>query len=183
MVFTLNALFTKPAYSVAPIIVVAVLNDAGYDKYLAIEKNVSTCNGTAQWTASNCTSLGSNGNGTALSIDRSEHYDRLFSTMFYIACLYPLACVVLEAVCFIPYRLKFRHRRDQEEMGASIEKEKYYDSTMKDATTHCWFWYWLIVIYVKGLVPGGWYFGTLWATEQQLDMFLSDTVFTIKYST
>lgn len=78
LVFTLNALITKPAISVAPIVITSVLNIRRYSEFVK----------------------------SPTSFTDSQVSD-LFDLMFWLVCLFPLATGVIEALVLLPYRMKF----------------------------------------------------------------------------
>uniref|UniRef100_A0A914WHR8 Uncharacterized protein n=1 Tax=Plectus sambesii TaxID=2011161 RepID=A0A914WHR8_9BILA len=109
MVFTLNALITKPANSFAPMIVVFFLSRADYASYNKMKHAQSAFhsldNSTVAW---NATVADSSMMTSALE---AQSFDHLFDVMFIVACVFPLICAVVEGLALTPYRLKFRHRR------------------------------------------------------------------------
>ncbi|XP_017309640.1 transmembrane protein 180-like isoform X2 [Ictalurus punctatus] len=82
MVFGTNALFTKPAQSLAPMLVVSILNQYGYEEL----KDGSV-------------------------IDQSA-LDALHSTMFYLVCLVPLFITALQFLCWKPFSIRDSHTID-----------------------------------------------------------------------
>uniref|UniRef100_A0A914WUJ6 Uncharacterized protein n=1 Tax=Plectus sambesii TaxID=2011161 RepID=A0A914WUJ6_9BILA len=110
LIFTLNALITKPAQSFAPMIVVFFLNRAHYELFNDIKQaeraqNITSINVT-QINVTSTTMM-----SYPLSTMSPSQYDQLYDSMFLIACLFPLVCAVMEGLLFLPYQLKFRHRR------------------------------------------------------------------------
>lgn len=108
MVFTLNALITKPANSFAPMILVYFLHLANYADYNKMKKATFGHFGNSS-SISNATIADEPITATA---QRNEHFDDLFDMMFLLACVFPLICIIVEGLCLAPYRLKFRHRRE-----------------------------------------------------------------------
>ncbi|XP_060798455.1 transmembrane protein 180-like isoform X2 [Neoarius graeffei] len=82
MVFGTNALFTKPAQSLAPMLVVSILNQYGYEEV----KN-------------------------AYAIDQSV-LETLHSTMFYLVCLVPLCITTLQFIFWKPFSIRDSHTTD-----------------------------------------------------------------------
>jgi len=97
-VFTFSALISKPAISLAPMIIVAVLNPHGYSEYR------NSLNSTLIMQNTNFTTT------TLSSTNFPPVYNSLFDTMFHVLLIFPLVCAVIEFLCFAPYRLKFRHK-------------------------------------------------------------------------
>ncbi|KAM4717364.1 transmembrane protein 180-like [Anableps anableps] len=83
MVFGTNALFTKPAQSLAPMIVLNILNHYGYEKL----KDV-----------------GQESNQSAL--------ESLHSVMFYLVCLVPMCVAILQALAWRPFSIRNSHTVD-----------------------------------------------------------------------
>lgn len=100
MVFTLNALLTKPAISVAPIIIIKFLQSSNYSVYTTWTQNRRDYPGNATYTEYPPSAM------------PEAQLDTLFDNMFLVGCFFPLVCAALEAMCLVPYRLKFRYRRD-----------------------------------------------------------------------
>lgn len=87
LIFTLNALFTKPAISLAPIIIVSIINRAGiYDAWKDADKR--------------------------LDLEPNER-NSVQDSMFICACFYPLVLAVLQVFLMLPYRLKFYHHEEK----------------------------------------------------------------------
>ncbi|KAM9493384.1 transmembrane protein 180-like isoform 2-T2 [Clarias gariepinus] len=82
MVFGTNALFTKPAQSLAPMLVVSILNQYGYESMKS-------------------------GNVT----DQSA-LEALHSVMFYMVCLVPLCITVLQFLFWKPFSVRDSHTTD-----------------------------------------------------------------------
>ncbi|XP_020491886.1 transmembrane protein 180-like [Labrus bergylta] len=80
MVFGTNALFTKPAQSLAPMIVLYILNQFGYEQLK---------------------SAGADSNQSDLE---SLHY-----VMFYLVCLVPMCIAALQAVAWRPFSIRNSH--------------------------------------------------------------------------
>ncbi|XP_070703255.1 transmembrane protein 180-like [Pempheris klunzingeri] len=83
MVFGTNALFTKPAQSLAPMIVINVLNQFGYEQ------------------------LKEAGRDSNLSALESLH-----SVMFYLVCLVPLCIAAVQAMAWKPFSIRNSHTVD-----------------------------------------------------------------------
>ncbi|KAK5616206.1 hypothetical protein CRENBAI_015680 [Crenichthys baileyi] len=83
MVFGTNALFTKPAQSLAPMIVLNILNHFGYEelKDVALESNQSAL-------------------------------ESLHSVMFYLVCLVPMCVAVLQVLAWRPFSIRNSHTVD-----------------------------------------------------------------------
>ncbi|MEQ2225013.1 hypothetical protein ILYODFUR_013214 [Ilyodon furcidens] len=83
MVFGTNALFTKPAQSLAPMIVLNILNHFGYEelKDVAQESNQSAL-------------------------------ESLHSVMFYLVCLVPMCVAVLQVLAWRPFSIRNSHTVD-----------------------------------------------------------------------
>ncbi|KAF7690908.1 transmembrane protein 180-like [Silurus meridionalis] len=79
MVFGTNALFTKPAQSLAPMLVVSILNQYGYEEIKG-------------------------GNVTDQSALKALH-----STMFYLVCLVPLCITSLQFLSWKPFSIRNSH--------------------------------------------------------------------------
>ncbi|XP_014859872.1 transmembrane protein 180-like [Poecilia latipinna] len=83
MVFGTNALFTKPAQSLAPMIVLNIMNHFGYEKL----KDV-----------------GQESNQRAL--------ESLHSVMFYLVCLIPMCVAILQVLAWRPFSIRNSHTVD-----------------------------------------------------------------------
>ncbi|CAN9505242.1 unnamed protein product [Ophioblennius macclurei] len=83
MVFGTNALFTKPAQSLAPMIVLTVLNQFGYEH------------------------LKDAGGDSSTSALESLH-----SVMFYLVCLVPMCVAALQALAWRPFSIRDSHTVD-----------------------------------------------------------------------
>nr|XP_040046927.1 transmembrane protein 180 [Gasterosteus aculeatus aculeatus] len=83
MVFGTNALFTKPSQSLAPMIVLTVLNQFGYEQLKDAAR-------------------GSN--------DRAA--ESLHSVMFYLVCLVPMCVAALQALAWRPFSIRNSHTVD-----------------------------------------------------------------------
>ncbi|XP_070780087.1 transmembrane protein 180-like [Enoplosus armatus] len=83
MVFGTNALFTKPAQSLAPMIVLNVLNQFGYEQLKE---------------------AGRESNSSAL--------ESLHSVMFYLVCLVPMCVAALQALAWRPFSIRSSHTVD-----------------------------------------------------------------------
>ncbi|KAL2100911.1 hypothetical protein ACEWY4_002672 [Coilia grayii] len=83
MVFGTNALFTKPAQSLAPMLVVSVLNQYGYEQL----------------------------KDPAQGVDPSA-LQSLYGAMFYLVCLVPLCVSVLQVLAWRPYSIRNSHTID-----------------------------------------------------------------------
>ncbi|KAF6717503.1 Transmembrane protein 180 [Oryzias melastigma] len=83
MVFGTNALFTKPAQSLAPMIVLNILNQYGYEQLK---------------------DPGQNTNPSAL--------EGLHSAMFYLVCLVPMCVAALQALAWRPFSIRNSHTLD-----------------------------------------------------------------------
>ncbi|XP_024128440.1 transmembrane protein 180 [Oryzias melastigma] len=83
MVFGTNALFTKPAQSLAPMIVLNILNQYGYEQLK---------------------DPGQNTNPSAL--------EGLHSAMFYLVCLVPMFVAALQALAWRPFSIRNSHTLD-----------------------------------------------------------------------
>nr|XP_055039987.1 transmembrane protein 180-like [Misgurnus anguillicaudatus] len=83
MVFGTNALFTKPAQSLAPMLVVSILNKYGYSEIKDVGK----------------------------SIDPSV-LQSLQSTMFYLVCVVPLCITALQVLAWKPFSIRDSHTLD-----------------------------------------------------------------------
>ncbi|XP_020788248.1 transmembrane protein 180-like isoform X1 [Boleophthalmus pectinirostris] len=80
MVFGTNALFTKPAQSLAPMIVLAILNQFGYEQ---LKEAVKESN--------------------------QSDLESLHKIMFYLVCLVPLTVAVLQILFFKPFSIRDSH--------------------------------------------------------------------------
>ncbi|XP_051243504.1 transmembrane protein 180-like [Dicentrarchus labrax] len=83
MVFGTNALFTKPAQSLAPMIVLNILNQFGYEQLKE---------------------AGRDSNPSAL--------ESLHSVMFYLVCLVPMCVAALQALAWRPFSIRSSHTVD-----------------------------------------------------------------------
>ncbi|XP_008328054.1 transmembrane protein 180-like [Cynoglossus semilaevis] len=83
MVFGTNALFTKPATSLAPMLVLTILNQVGYEQLKEV---------------------GTNSNPSDL-----EH---LHSVMFYLVCLVPMCVAAAQVVAWWPFSIRNSHTVD-----------------------------------------------------------------------
>ncbi|XP_028268750.1 transmembrane protein 180-like [Parambassis ranga] len=83
MVFGTNALFTKPAQSLAPMIVLSILNKFGYEQLK---------------------DAGRDSNPSAL--------ESLHSIMFYLVCLVPMCVSVLQIIAWRPFSIRNSHTVD-----------------------------------------------------------------------
>ncbi|XP_030646164.1 transmembrane protein 180-like [Chanos chanos] len=83
MVFGTNALFTKPAQSLAPMLVVSILNQYGYETL----KDV-----------------GNNADSSAL--------ESLHNVMFYMVCAVPMCVTALQALAWKPFSIRDSHTVD-----------------------------------------------------------------------
>ncbi|KAM4632155.1 transmembrane protein 180-like [Discoglossus pictus] len=80
MVFGTNALFTKPAQSLAPMLVVTILNQYGYDN-LPSDSETQT----------------------------PSMFVELHQVMFYLTCLVPLCIAALQILIWTPYSIRTSH--------------------------------------------------------------------------
>ncbi|KAM9345832.1 transmembrane protein 180-like [Symphorus nematophorus] len=83
MVFGTNALFTKPAQSLAPMIVLTILNQFGYEQLKEV---------------------GSTSDPSALA--------SLHSIMFYLVCLVPMCVAAVQALAWRPFSIRNSHTVD-----------------------------------------------------------------------
>lgn len=83
MVFGTNALFTKPAQSLAPMLVVSILNQYGYESL----------------------------KDTAQTTDPSA-LQPLYGAMFYLVCLVPLSVSALQVLAWKPFSIRNSHTVD-----------------------------------------------------------------------
>ncbi|XP_068194026.1 transmembrane protein 180-like [Antennarius striatus] len=83
MVFGTNALFTKPAQSLAPMIVLNILNNFGYEQ---LKDKRSDLN--------------------------SSDLESLHSVMFYLVCLFPLLVAILQALAWRLFSIRNSHTVD-----------------------------------------------------------------------
>ncbi|KAK9535061.1 hypothetical protein VZT92_007466 [Zoarces viviparus] len=83
MVFGTNALFTKPAQSLAPMMVLNILNQFGYEQ------------------------LKDAGRDSNISASESLH-----SVMFYLVCLVPMCVAALQALAWRPFSIRNSHTVD-----------------------------------------------------------------------
>ncbi|XP_060798453.1 transmembrane protein 180-like [Neoarius graeffei] len=89
MVFGTNALFTKPAQSLAPMLVVFILNQYGYEEMKNAYEEMKD----------------------SYVIDQSV-LETLHSTMFYLVCLVPLCIATLQFVFWKPFSIRDSHTTD-----------------------------------------------------------------------
>jgi len=91
MVFGLNALVTKPAISVAPMITVALLDSYGYSalptKFPAVSAST-----------------------IALSETQSPGGDALTDAMFYVTCIVPIVTGLLQLLLWRFYTIRDSHK-------------------------------------------------------------------------
>ncbi|XP_072299453.1 transmembrane protein 180-like [Eucyclogobius newberryi] len=80
MVFGTNALFTKPAQSLAPMTVLSILNQFGYEQ---LKEAVKESN--------------------------QSDLENLHQTMFYLVCIVPLTISILQIVFFKPFSIRDSH--------------------------------------------------------------------------
>ncbi|XP_041672983.1 transmembrane protein 180-like [Cheilinus undulatus] len=80
MVFGTNALFTKPAQSLAPMLVLTILNQFGYEQLKDAAKD-----------------------------QLSSDLESLHSVMFYLVCLVPMCVTALQAVAWRPFSIRNSH--------------------------------------------------------------------------
>jgi len=92
MVFGLNALVTKPAISVAPMITVALLNSYGY---LSSQSSKSGAALTSTVTASEIQGADSSG---------------LTDAMFYVTCAVPIVTGILQLLIWRFYTIRDSHK-------------------------------------------------------------------------
>lgn len=83
MVFGTNALFTKPAQSLAPMLVVTILNQFNYEDLKDVTKTLNP-----------------------------EATESLHSVMFYLVCLIPLLVSTTQALAWRPYSIRNSHTVD-----------------------------------------------------------------------
>ncbi|XP_051995934.1 transmembrane protein 180-like [Xyrauchen texanus] len=83
MVFGTNALFTKPAQSLAPMLVVSVLNQYGYEEIKEFGRDAD-----------------------------SSALQSLHSTMFYLVCVIPMCVTVLQVLAWTPFSIRDSHTLD-----------------------------------------------------------------------
>ncbi|XP_057673012.1 transmembrane protein 180-like [Corythoichthys intestinalis] len=83
MVFGTNALFTKPAQSLAPMLVINILNQFGYEKLKDAGKDV---------------------NASAL--------ENLHSVMFYLVCVLPMCVAAIQVLAWRPFSIRSSHTVD-----------------------------------------------------------------------
>ncbi|KAK6481759.1 transmembrane protein 180 [Huso huso] len=83
MVFGTNALFTKPAQSLAPMVVVSILNQVGYEKL----EDIAT-------------------------ISDQGSLQELHDVMFYLVCLVPVCVAALQILAWTPYSIRESHTVD-----------------------------------------------------------------------
>ena len=55
------------------------------------------------------------------SMTNENQFDHLYDVMFTVAYMFPLICIIAEALLLVPYKLKFRHRR-QDTVVENAEK-------------------------------------------------------------
>jgi len=91
MVFGLNALVTKPAISVAPMITVALLNSYGYSSLPTKFPGVSASTVT-------------------LSEIQSPGGDALTDAMFYVTCIVPVVTGLLQLLIWRFYTIRDSHK-------------------------------------------------------------------------
>jgi hypothetical protein len=109
MVFTLNALITKPAQSFAPMIVVFFLSQANYADFNKMNQAQKAMAKFENSTFASNTTVDTHLESTMTP----QRFDNLYDVMFTVAYVFPLICAVAEALVLAPYRLKFRHRRQK----------------------------------------------------------------------
>ncbi|KAK1164856.1 transmembrane protein 180-like [Acipenser oxyrinchus oxyrinchus] len=80
MVFGTNALFTKPAQSLAPMLVVSILNQVGYEKL----KDIA-------------------------AVSDKGSLQELHDVMFYLVCLVPVCVAALQILAWTPYSIRESH--------------------------------------------------------------------------
>jgi len=90
MVFGLNALVTKPAISVAPMITVALLNSYGYSSASSKFPGVSTT--------------------VAVSEVQSAEGSTLTDAMFYLTCAVPVVTGILQLLIWRFYTIRDSHK-------------------------------------------------------------------------
>ncbi|XP_056607709.1 transmembrane protein 180-like isoform X2 [Triplophysa dalaica] len=83
MVFGTNALFTKPAQSLAPMLVVSILNQYGYAEIKDAGKNADP-----------------------------STLQSLHSTMFYLVCVVPMCVAALQVLAWRPFSIRDTHTLD-----------------------------------------------------------------------
>ncbi|XP_026180882.1 transmembrane protein 180-like [Mastacembelus armatus] len=83
MVFGTNALFTKPAQSLAPMIVVNILNQFGYEKLKNEEQDLNP-----------------------------SGIESLHSVMFYLVCLVPMCVAAVQILAWKPFSIRNSHTVD-----------------------------------------------------------------------
>jgi len=102
MVFGLNALVTKPAISVAPMITVALLNSYGYSS-----------------TASSKFPGASTSTVTASEIQRADS-SGLTDAMFYVTCAVPIVTGILQLLIWRFYTIRDSHKTRHNRPTVSI---------------------------------------------------------------
>lgn len=50
--------------------------------------------------------------------------DDLMAAMFGVVCWFPAVCAIFEMLCFIPYRMKFQHKRNEQDEKNNDELAK-----------------------------------------------------------
>ncbi|XP_010895714.2 transmembrane protein 180 [Esox lucius] len=83
MVFGTNALFTKPAQSLAPIMVVSILNQFGYESLKEAGR-----------------------------VANPSDLEALHKTMFYLVCVVPMCVAALQVLIWKPFSIRNRHTVD-----------------------------------------------------------------------
>ena len=101
MVFTLNALLTKPAISLAPMLVTNILNVRFYENFSQDASLLGKIFLTKKSPKINY----------KISKDDAAK-SSLFDWMFAMACFYPVVFAILEAIALVPYRMKFVHKTE-----------------------------------------------------------------------
>jgi Na+/melibiose symporter-like transporter len=100
MIFGTNALITKPAQSLAPMGVMAILNSNGYQQFLNVSK-LSDINSTSNM-------------GLAPQLT-----NQLSTTMFHLICFIPVFIGIFQLITWSRYRIRFSHLRHKEEIPVS----------------------------------------------------------------
>ncbi|KAK0395586.1 hypothetical protein QR680_001344 [Steinernema hermaphroditum] len=101
IIFTLKALFNKPAEQLGPIIILSLL---AWGDYQNRQYGIYSCPGTVTPTPTNGTLT-----EPSVVLTPSE-CDSLLDTMFYVATLYPLLCALLELLFMVPYEIRRRRK-------------------------------------------------------------------------
>ncbi|TMS35301.1 hypothetical protein L596_002732 [Steinernema carpocapsae] len=120
VIFTLKALFNKPAEQLGPIIILSMLAWGDYQKK---RDGIYSCPNTIPPVHNNETFVDfTTTTTTPPPILTASDCDSLLTTMFYVATIYPLLNAILELAFMVPYEIRRRRRMTEVAQTEVTEK-------------------------------------------------------------